>query len=425
VKAVIAWLVVLVVVLAAYSYRTDPKLAASCVGPAPSATVVGSRVLRRMGELVNADPHPPAAIKADVDKVLRVLRLLFWSLKFSANDEKIPPEIIELERADDERRRNSPLCSVALEDELPCPPPATEAPDDGAEPWDPKLASLQADQGFTAEQRSITAAAVQVAAEHRLPASAAVVAVTAGLVESEVRNLDHGDRDSLGWLQQRASWGPASERLNPAVAAGKFYDHLVRVPSWQTRPVGEVAQAVQVSAFPDRYALRVSEARRLVASVGAAPAAEAPDCTPAANSPGEGLAALGNRRTPAQAVAYMRTMARTQASDGAGRCLHFVGMAYGYPTTADYYAIDQWRNAPARYRHTSPNPPAGALMFWDTGKRAGHVAISLGNGQVASTDTGPRGGIGIHPVAYFQGYGRLVGWTDPYFRNQTNEGANA
>jgi cell wall-associated NlpC family hydrolase len=100
-------------------------------------------------------------------------------------------------------------------------------------------------------------------------------------------------------------------------------------------------------------------------------------------------------------------------------------MAYGYPTTADYYAIDQWRNMPTRYRHTGTSAPAGALMYWDTGKRAGHIAISLGDGMVASTDTGPGGGIGIHPVSYFAGYGQLVGWTDPYFRNQTTEGARA
>jgi hypothetical protein len=99
-------------------------------------------------------------------------------------------------------------------------------------------------------------------------------------------------------------------------------------------------------AFPDRYVVRVSEARQLVASIGSVPAAQGLGaCRPADAPPGVGgtLAPLTKRRTPAAVVAYVRSMARTQPSDGAGRCLHFLGMAYGYPTTADYFTIDQWR----------------------------------------------------------------------------------
>ena len=42
--------------------------------------------------------------------------------------------------------------------------------------------------------------------------------------------------------------------MNPAIAAGKFYDALQQVPGWQGMPVTVAAQRVQRSAFPDAYA---------------------------------------------------------------------------------------------------------------------------------------------------------------------------
>ena len=110
------------------------------------------------------------------------------------------------------------------------------------------------------------AAATEVAARH-LPRRALVVILATGFQESGVRNLAYGDRDSVGWLQQRAGWGSVAERMNPQTAAGKFFDHLVRVPGWETLPVAAAAQAVQVSAFPDAYAKWQSKAEQLAALV--------------------------------------------------------------------------------------------------------------------------------------------------------------
>ena len=45
--------------------------------------------------------------------------------------------------------------------------------------------------------------------------------------------LNHGDRDSLGLFQQRPSQGwTASQVTNPDYAAGKFFDHLTKIPDW-------------------------------------------------------------------------------------------------------------------------------------------------------------------------------------------------
>ena len=103
-----------------------------------------------------------------------------------------------------------------------------------------------------ANAATITAAAVR----RKLPTRAAVIALATALQESKLVNLEYGDRDSVGLFQQRPSqgWGTANQILDPRYAAGKFYDHLLKVPDWQRRPLTDAAQAVQRSGHPDAYA---------------------------------------------------------------------------------------------------------------------------------------------------------------------------
>jgi cell wall-associated NlpC family hydrolase len=122
-------------------------------------------------------------------------------------------------------------------------------------------------RAFTAEQMTNANTIVSVTLNRRLPERAAVIAVTAALVESGLRNVAAGDRDSLGLFQERPSqgWGPPEDILNPAYATGKFLDHLVAVPNWSSLPAGVAEQAVERSAYPDRYAPEESTATQLVA----------------------------------------------------------------------------------------------------------------------------------------------------------------
>ena len=64
------------------------------------------------------------------------------------------------------------------------------------------------------------------------------------------------DHDSVGLFQQRqAGWGTLAQRMNPYQSAGLFFDAMLRkFPNWGSMEPGAVAQGVQVSAFPDRYA---------------------------------------------------------------------------------------------------------------------------------------------------------------------------
>jgi len=91
------------------------------------------------------------------------------------------------------------------------------------------------------------------------------VALATALQESKLRNLNYGDRDSLGLFQQRPSqgWGPPAKILVPRLAAAAFSTRLRSVPGWQTLPVADAAQAVQHSASAAAYAPWETEARLL------------------------------------------------------------------------------------------------------------------------------------------------------------------
>lgn len=86
-----------------------------------------------------------------------------------------------------------------------------------------------------------------------------VALIEAGLVESGLRNLNYGDRDSVGFLQQRASWGSTAARMDVATATRKFINKARRIKD-KGLTAGQLAQAVQVSAFPDRYDQRQADA---------------------------------------------------------------------------------------------------------------------------------------------------------------------
>ena len=109
-----------------------------------------------------------------------------------------------------------------------------------------------------------------------------VIALMAALTESSLRMLantgsypesgdypndgDGSDHDSLGLFQMRpaAGWGTVAELMDAGYQARAFYGGetgpnypsprgLLDIPGWQSMDPGEVAQAVEVSAYPDRY----------------------------------------------------------------------------------------------------------------------------------------------------------------------------
>jgi hypothetical protein len=121
----------------------------------------------------------------------------------------------------------------------------------------------------SAEQARNATTIARVARDRGLPDRAVVIALATAQQESGLRNLDYGDRDSLGLFQQRPSqgWGTPAQVQDPVYAAGKFYDGLVQVPGWDTGRLTDVAQTVQRSGFPEAYQKHQAMAEELTAAL--------------------------------------------------------------------------------------------------------------------------------------------------------------
>jgi hypothetical protein len=119
------------------------------------------------------------------------------------------------------------------------------------------------------EQAESAAIIAGVAVRRGLPARAATIALATAYQESGLRNLNHGDRDSLGLFQQRPSmgWGTADEVRDPHYAASKFYDALLKVRDYEKLDITVAADKVQRSAFPTAYADHEADARVLASAL--------------------------------------------------------------------------------------------------------------------------------------------------------------
>lgn len=117
-----------------------------------------------------------------------------------------------------------------------------------------------------AEQIENARTIIRVGRELGVPDRGIAIALATAMVESWIRNLDWGDRDSLGLFQQRPStgWGDPDEVRDPVRSTTAFFEGvsgpdglitrgLLDVPGWESMDFGAAAQAVQVSAYPERY----------------------------------------------------------------------------------------------------------------------------------------------------------------------------
>ena len=122
---------------------------------------------------------------------------------------------------------------------------------------------------FTPEQAVNAATIAAVGIGRGMPERAVAIALATSIQESGLRNIRHGDRDSLGLFQQRPSqgWGTPKEILDPAYAAGVFYEHLSKVSGYQRLPLTEAAQRVQRSGYPEAYAKHEGDAELLAAAL--------------------------------------------------------------------------------------------------------------------------------------------------------------
>ncbi|MET9365799.1 peptidase M23 [Streptomyces sp. NPDC006632] len=333
--------------------------------------------------------------------------------------------------------------------------------------------SKDSTNGLHAQQLTNAKIIDQEAVKAALPGRATLMALIIALQESTLINLDHGDRDSVGLFQQRPStgWGTKQQIMDPHYSARMFFlgdkdgdpPGLVSVKGWESMDIAQIVKKVQRpdARYVSLYAGQESEARRIAKEAGidldragratgnqpttnptgsenpsgapTGPAANQPGCnkdggqdqdqTPA--EPGKAFhdsasgwpAEVKNPRSTADAMAWARREADSGSKGWYRKCLAFVAEAYGWNFSGTTYAIDHFYEAPMSMRHHDRNPAPGALMYWRTSSRAGHVAIYLGNGQIASNDIREPGRISIVPATDIESkWGSVYeGWAPPYF----------
>jgi hypothetical protein len=122
---------------------------------------------------------------------------------------------------------------------------------------------------FSSEQAVNAATVAAVGTVRGMPERAVTIALATALQESGLRNIDHGDRDSIGLFQQRPSqgWGTAEQIGDPVYASAEFYEHLDQVPGYSRLPLTVAAQRVQRSGYPQAYAKHEPDATLLAAAL--------------------------------------------------------------------------------------------------------------------------------------------------------------
>lgn len=127
-----------------------------------------------------------------------------------------------------------------------------------------------------AERIRVAEAMLGVAAQEQASDRATVALIIAAIVESLLANLRSGDRDSIGVLQVRVGLHGAAVAASVTRSSRKFLrDGFTGAggaielakdnPDWTA---GQIAQAVQGSAFPDRYQKHVGEAKAIIEAYG-------------------------------------------------------------------------------------------------------------------------------------------------------------
>jgi murein DD-endopeptidase MepM/ murein hydrolase activator NlpD len=186
---------------------------------------------------------------------------------------------------------------------------------------------------------------------------AIVIALMAALTESRLRMLantsaypesadypndgDGSDHDSLGLFHMRptSGWGTVADLMDPTYQARAFYGGqtgphhpsprgLLDIPNWKTMGKGAAAQAVEVSAYPDRYATWEPVATTILAAL----------TQPAASSGGGGSASPGIPETIT--VVFPLPAGTWHKASGFGMRVNPITGIYTLHAGTDYGAAD-------------------------------------------------------------------------------------
>jgi cell wall-associated NlpC family hydrolase len=96
-----------------------------------------------------------------------------------------------------------------------------------------------------------------------------------------------------------------------------------------------------------------------------------------------------------------------------------VGLAYGFSASGSTTAYAHWNAIPSQYKYAGVTTvPAGGLAFFSSGSGAGHVMLSTGGGQFASSDIHGNGTYSYTTISEIENtWGEhYLGWAQPWFQ---------
>lgn len=239
----------------------------------------------------------------------------------------------------------------------------------------PGITEGSTDGSYSAAQLQYVQQIVAVGREFGVSDRGLQIAIMTVLVESGLKNYANSsvseslsyphdavgsDHDSVGLFQQRpaAGWGSVQELMTVSYQAKAFFGGpqgpncgsprgLLDIAGWETMEPGSAAQAVQVSAFPDRYREQATAAAALLGQAGAGV-----ECTPG---------------TPSSAAGDDYPWSTETILDDGGV---FSPLRYGYRECVDFVA---WRinrdagvgpNGPWKYTWGELTPGGGHAVQW-------------------------------------------------------------
>lgn len=252
----------------------------------------------------------------------------------------------------------------------------------------------------------------------------ATVGIMTAYQESKLQNLGYGTGSSLGVFQQTANgaWGTAAQRMDPNHASQAFFRALLAIGNRNTMTLGQEAQAVQRSAFPDAYAKWQTMAVQVVNILSNGQGASS-----LANSPGFSMLTGNNKGGKANCTQLLGTaLSLTQAHqipyqeggdsapDSAVPALldcssfvqwavyHTLGSLNGCPRTSQDQSAWCQSSGKIITAASGMNIP-GALMYKGQPGAAVHTEISCGDGQHT---------VGAHSSGTYAGVVQSAGYWD-------------
>lgn len=332
------------------------------------------------------------------------------------------------------------LAAIMLGSENPPPPPAS-----GCSGGAGVIAAARPVAGYSRQQVGDAVVIINTAKQmgltkHDQELGVMVSMDESGLIPKGQNGITDAQGRAYGIFQQTpytsgGSWGTKAQVMNPVYAAKKFFEKLKTVPNRDSMLPTLAGHATQGNLDPYVYQSFWKPAVRLVNTLSSGAGAQVAKTVVAAGPSTGGCMSDGSHFT-ASGIPYvghlppaaLMARAKTFVNSGGGwygMCQSFVAHLSGNRNSGYGTAMIGWQTFV--HEHTAHQvgkaadagaPPIGAWLYYSASDNpAGHVAVYLGNGKVASTDVFKNDHVGIGPASAITNgpwHLQYLGWAAPW-----------